>query len=193
VTNVDDMRGRILDGALEALAVYGSRRFSMSSVGDLAKISRGTVYRYFSTKDDLLNALTAHMGSDFRRHMRERLRAEVEPEHRIHAVVAAMWDYVEQTPILTQLLEAEPEFVKSFYEQQFPDLVRLVATKMAPPNGKVQPTKAQLLAAELMVRLAMSYRIVGRSAGVLAPETFSDLFADMLLANGGVATGAKGA
>jgi AcrR family transcriptional regulator len=188
VTNVDDMRGRILDGALEALAVYGSRRFSMSGVSDLAKISRGTVYRYFSTKDDLLNALIAHMGSDFRRHMRDRLRDELEPEHRVHAVVAAMWDYVERTPILTQLLEAEPAFVKSFYEQQFPDLVRLVAATMAPrANGKVKPTDAQLLAAELMVRLAMSYRIVERSAGVLSPDVFSALFAAMLLANGGVA------
>lgn len=194
VNTNDAMRSRILDGALKALALYGSRRFSISAVSELAQISRGTIYRYFSTKEQLLSALIAHLGSDFRDHMRRRLRDEADPRHRVHAVVNAMWEYVDLTPILTQLLEAEPGFVKSFYDQQFHDLVRLVAGTIAPPSErKSAPTPDQLLAAELMVRIAMSYRIVGRDAGELAPQAFSDGCAELLLGSSGMMSEARSA
>ena len=42
---------RILDGALRALARRGLRKLSMSDICEEAGISRGTLYRYFKSKD----------------------------------------------------------------------------------------------------------------------------------------------
>ncbi|MCU1454112.1 MAG: yvdT 2 [Acidimicrobiales bacterium] len=176
------MRERILNGALEALAIYGSRRFSVSAVSELAGISRGTLYRYFPTKEDLLDGLTAHMGRDFRRSLHQHVAEELTGEERVDHVVAAMREYVDKTPIFTQLLVAEPTFVRTFYNEQFHDLVRLVATNLKPSakGGKAAPSASALLAAELLVRVAISYRIVGADDGPLANGDFVKRLSSLL-------------
>jgi AcrR family transcriptional regulator len=176
------MRERILNGALEALAIYGSRRFSVSAVSELAGISRGTLYRYFPTKEDLLDGLTAHMGRDFRRSLHQHVPEDVSGEERVRRVVDAMREYVDQTPIFSQLLIAEPAFVRSFYNEQFHDLVRLVATNLRPPakGSKATPSPPVLLAAELLVRVAISYRIVGAEDGPLANGSFVKRLTELL-------------
>src|SRR5262249_49310287 len=110
-----DAKERILRGALQALALYGSRRFSMSLVADESGVSRATMYRYFPTKESLLDALTGHIGSEFRSFLAQEIRDARPDQDMVALVVATMHRYTVQTPVLTQLLGAEPLFVRSFY------------------------------------------------------------------------------
>ena len=48
---------KILSGALDAIAERGVRRLSMSDIIEASGVSRGTLYRYFSSKDDVLAAV----------------------------------------------------------------------------------------------------------------------------------------
>ena len=48
---------RILSGALDAIAARGVKRLSMSDIIDASGVSRGTLYRYFSNKDQVLSAV----------------------------------------------------------------------------------------------------------------------------------------
>jgi len=174
-TGVDQTRDRILNAALETLVIFGSRRFSMSAVSDLAGVSRGTLYRYFPTKGDLLDAITAHLGREFRRFLQSRESGETDIARRISTVVTAMNDYVDRTPILTQLLDAEPRFVRSFYTEQFHGLLRLVSTAIAPRlDSASQAERIRIMAmAEILARLAMSYRIVDKDSGALDFNDFT--------------------
>jgi AcrR family transcriptional regulator len=52
-------RERILDGAVQAVALHGLSKLGMSDVSRSAGVARGTVYRYFASRDELLNALAA--------------------------------------------------------------------------------------------------------------------------------------
>jgi AcrR family transcriptional regulator len=52
---VDDKRRRILDAALRTFAERGYHGTSVPEVADAAEIGVGTVYRYFETKDELVN------------------------------------------------------------------------------------------------------------------------------------------
>jgi AcrR family transcriptional regulator len=52
-------RDRILDAAFEAVATFGLSRFTTLDVARLAGLSRQSVYRYFASKDDLIQALVA--------------------------------------------------------------------------------------------------------------------------------------
>jgi AcrR family transcriptional regulator len=52
-------RDRILDAAFEAVATYGLSRFTTQDVARLAGLSRQSVYRYFASKDELIQALVA--------------------------------------------------------------------------------------------------------------------------------------
>ena len=48
---------RILSAALRLLARRGVRRLGMQEVSEAAGVSRGTLYRYFPSKDHLLAAV----------------------------------------------------------------------------------------------------------------------------------------
>jgi AcrR family transcriptional regulator len=76
---VPETRDRILEGALQALGRVGTRRLTMSDVSERAGLSRGTVYRYFPTKEDLLAFLAQYEQDRFAGGLRRRL-AGVPPD-----------------------------------------------------------------------------------------------------------------
>ena len=55
-----DLADRILDAARRLVVRAGARKLSLSDVATLAGVSRPTIYRYFVSKEDLINALGAH-------------------------------------------------------------------------------------------------------------------------------------
>lgn len=52
-----DLSERILDAARQLVVQQGARRLSLSEVATLAGVSRPTIYRYFVSKEDLIDAL----------------------------------------------------------------------------------------------------------------------------------------
>lgn len=179
-----DVKDRILQGGLAALARYGSRRFSMSLVAEEAGVSRATLYRYFPTKETLLAGLTGHIGRDFRRFLDDKLQNAAPEQNVIALVVETMREYTVNTPVLTQLLGAEPLFVQDFYKEALPDLVRDVAVAIGPgfgTNGKSAVKRPEVLtAAELLVRTAISYRVIGVDAGPQKDGLFTSQLASLI-------------
>jgi AcrR family transcriptional regulator len=184
MTEREPTKDRILHGALEALARYGSRRFSMSLVAEQAAVSRATMYRYFPTKESLLDALTGHIGQDFRRFLQQKLSEKPDDDDVIALVVETMREYTVETPVLTQLLGAEPLFVRDFYHQAFDGLVRDIAKAIGPAfstNEKTTRTRSDVLtAAEILVRVAISYRVIGVDRGPQPQGSFSTQLAGLL-------------
>jgi AcrR family transcriptional regulator len=56
-----DTKQRIARAALDRLAVVGPDRLTVAGVAQHAGLSRGTVYRYFAGRDDLVQAVTSHL------------------------------------------------------------------------------------------------------------------------------------
>ena len=52
-----DLADRILDAARRLVLSAGARKLSLSDVATLAGVSRPTIYRYFVSKEDLIDAL----------------------------------------------------------------------------------------------------------------------------------------
>ena len=55
----DPSRERILDAASDLMVRYGLRRWSMDDVAEVAGIGRTSVYRSFSSREDLVHAVLA--------------------------------------------------------------------------------------------------------------------------------------
>ena len=55
--SLDAMRGKIMDAALTVFARDGYHRATMDAVATLAGVGKGSVYRYFKGKEDLLHTL----------------------------------------------------------------------------------------------------------------------------------------
>lgn len=58
-------RERILDAAEVAMRRYGFRRASMNDVAQHARVSRGSVYRYFPDRDTLVAAVLERLAQRF--------------------------------------------------------------------------------------------------------------------------------
>ncbi|MGA8331815.1 MAG: TetR/AcrR family transcriptional regulator [Mycobacterium sp.] len=60
-----DLADRILSAAGRLMLTVGARKLSLSDVATLAGVSRPTIYRYFASKEDLIEALGAQVRRRF--------------------------------------------------------------------------------------------------------------------------------
>ncbi len=115
-----EMRDRILDGAVRAVARHGLSKLGMSDVSDVAGVSRGSLYRYFPNREELLVALARREGGRFLDRVLEAALAAPEGEERLVVVLEIATQEVRQHPALQRLLESDPAFVLESLRAQFP-------------------------------------------------------------------------
>jgi AcrR family transcriptional regulator len=112
---------RILNATLRLLARRGVRRLGMQEVSEAAGVSRGTLYRYFPSKDHLLAAMAVHDEQRFTNGLTLALASATEPVERIEALVAYAFDYIRTHPARA-LFASEPEFVLGYLLMHLPKL-----------------------------------------------------------------------
>lgn len=199
-----DVVTRIREGALSALARHGLRKLSMTDVSTEAGVSRGTLYRYFATRAELLDSLADHAQEIFERAIAERVAAEPALDDRVRVVIEAVFDFGRR-PSYARLLDLEPNLVRDFVNERFDKLVGPVAKALAPAATDDQselPWIDPWSVAEILLRLSFSYaqvkapnglrsvgldevidRLLGRSAAGrglgAAPGADGELWADM--------------
>jgi AcrR family transcriptional regulator len=112
---------RILNATLGLLARRGVRRLGMQEVSEAAGVSRGTLYRYFPSKDHLLAAMAVHDEQRFTNGLTQALAPVTEPTARIEALVAFAFDYIRIHPARS-LFASEPDFVLGYLLIHLPKL-----------------------------------------------------------------------
>ena len=100
---------QIVDAAYDAVAVYGITRLSLADVAKRAHLSRQTLYRYFSSKDVLLEAVVDREERRFRDQISEATREADDPRSALEAAITATQEGVRTHPLIERLLETEPE------------------------------------------------------------------------------------
>lgn len=161
--NVPATRARILEGALAALGRVGPRRLTMNDVSDRAGLSRGTVYRYFPTKEELLAVLAEYEQNRFAEGLRRSLEANpAEPS--LGDVAEYISGYLQQHPALPLMIDVEPEFVLAFLRRQMPVFHRITEDLLGPVMAKARPVRdGNLTVAELddlLLRVVLSVFLV---------------------------------
>jgi AcrR family transcriptional regulator len=109
---------KILSGALDAIASRGARRLSMSDIIDTSGVSRGTLYRYFSNKDEVLAAVSEYVCTGFENGIRDAGQGIADPIERFKAVMQFYARYTnENSP--DRVFEVEPGFHLAFFRSRF--------------------------------------------------------------------------
>lgn len=157
----DEIRVRILEGTLEAIGRHGLRKLGMSDAAAVAGVSRGTLYRYFPSKEALLSALF-----DYERHRFEdqvnRTLADVAPgQARLETHLQLILDYLRNHPALAGLIETEPRYVLGFLEAHFESFRRATSTMLEPVLGEADVLGRDHVTLEtlsdLLYRLLLSF------------------------------------
>jgi AcrR family transcriptional regulator len=103
-----DLADRILDAAGRLVLSAGARKLSLSDVATLAGVSRPTIYRYFVSKEDLIDSLGAQIRHRFDAAM-ERAMNGVTGLARWEAAVDVVVTFMEDQPPGRQL-DLDPGF-----------------------------------------------------------------------------------
>jgi AcrR family transcriptional regulator len=105
---VDDKRRLILEAALQAFAQRGYHGVTVPEVAEAAGVGAGTVYRYFTDKQDLVN----HVFREAKGRLRDAIGGELVPDLREpRAQFLELWKrlvlFVRREPLTFQFLEMQ--------------------------------------------------------------------------------------
>lgn len=120
-----DLTGRILDAARRLVLRQGARRLSLTEVAILAGVSRPTLYRYFPSKEDLIDALGKREYRRFNSAMREAVSGLSGPQ-RLEAAIDVVAGVLEEQPP-RHLIDLEPGFVNDQMAQVLPMMTDALA------------------------------------------------------------------
>ncbi|WP_230280530.1 TetR/AcrR family transcriptional regulator [Croceicoccus sp. Ery15] len=154
---------KILSGALDAIAERGVRRLSMSDIIEASGVSRGTLYRYFSSKDDVLAAVAEFVCIGFENGIREAAEGIDDPIERFRQVMQFYARYTnENSP--DRVFEVEPRFHLSFFRSRFARYKLAVHSALEPTfkyiEVKLGKTINAIAFVEILVRLQLSTLLV---------------------------------
>jgi AcrR family transcriptional regulator len=169
-----ETRDRILEGALQAMGRVGLRRLTMADVAEAAHLSRGTVYRYFPSKEDLLAVLAEYERDRFSEGLRRSL-AEEKGRPGLEALAEYLMKYLREHPALTLMIDTEPAFVLGFFRRQLPVFHQIADDLLGEPMEQAVPVRDGRVSVaelnELLLRLVLCVFLVpgesSATAGVL--------------------------
>ncbi len=122
---------RIMSGALDAIAARGAKRLSMSDIIDASGVSRGTLYRYFSNKDQVLSAVAEYVCTGFESGIREAGGGIEDPILRLKTVMQFYARYTEENSP-GRVFEVEPAFHLAFFRSRFVRYKQAVSEVLEP-------------------------------------------------------------
>ena len=152
-----DLADRILDATRRLLVTAGARKLSLSDVATLAGVSRPTIYRYFASKEDLIDALGAQERRRFDAAM-DRAMTGVAGVARLEAAVDVVVSFVADQPPGRQL-DLDPRFALEQMGQALPMITKgltAVVHQCARENGIDAAVSARGLAGAI-ARVALSH------------------------------------
>jgi AcrR family transcriptional regulator len=171
-------RERILDGAMAAIARHGLAKLGMSDVSLSAGVSRGTLYRYFPNRDELLQSLAAFESERFQVRVAAALREAPGDASRLEVALQLVTRYVREHPAIRRVIETEPAFVLDYLRAQFPALCAVSGAFLAPLLEQTDPVRQGLASTEQLVDWMTRVMI----SAVLFPDPDPDRMAHGLTA-----------
>jgi len=115
-----------------AVARHGLAKLDMGAVSESAGVSRGTLYRYFSGRDDLLRQVAVHESVRFWEDCLRALREAPEGPERVSLLLAQATRQARAHPALATLLRREPAFLLRAVQSEFPAIRAQLARELAP-------------------------------------------------------------
>lgn len=154
---------KIMDGTLRAISSIGARRLSMSDISEASGISRGTLYRYFASKEDVLAAVSEYICSSFEKGIVESGAGIADPIERFRSVMRFYGRFtIERSP--DGIFEVEPAFHLNFLRSHFSRHKAAVQQALGPVLDHFETLTGSRIDRDIfcdtMVRLQLSTLII---------------------------------
>jgi AcrR family transcriptional regulator len=172
VSVVGSPEDRILDAAAQLMRAYGLKRWSMEDVAEHAAIGRTSVYRAFSTRDELVHAVLAReLRSSIGQIVAAAARCGVVEDGIIEGAIAGLG--VLRSSLVEQLLRTDPSTVLPFLTTRAGPLIaitRQFLLTQARAVGAAISDEHALELAEIAARLCLSFVLTRETVFPLEDE-----------------------
>jgi AcrR family transcriptional regulator len=165
---VDDTADKILSGALAQFEDFGIRRTTMEDVARRVGMSRVTIYRRFSNKDALIEAVLLRECARFFVALDAAVAELPTTDERLVEGFAFTLEFLRNHVLLGRLLATEPEALVSHLTLDAGPIVRTAREFLADrlgrevSEGRLEPLDVEV-AGELLVRLVLSFLLTPES------------------------------
>lgn len=175
-----DTREQILAAALETATTHGISRLSVGDVAKAAGLSRQTLYRHFTSKEDLIAAVIVHETSALIEQVVRAASGFEDPRDSLEAAFLSALIALREHPLLDRLIRTEPDA-----------LIPLLTTEGGPVLSQVRGVVELVIlmgqpeidsgrlrrSADLVTRLLISYAV---SAPDDSPQVIASFVASSL-------------
>lgn len=119
-----DARARILKAALDEFSDKGFHHSTIDSMAERAGIAKGTVYRYFKTKDELFNALKDDTMNEFVEQSKRAVGQETDVLKILDRVIRSYLGFFEQNSAFFKvIIQEQKDFGREFSEKFINELI----------------------------------------------------------------------
>lgn len=148
-------RDRILSATTEVLSRNGRTKLSLSNVAQQAGVSRPTLYRWFASKEELLDAFGDHERQMFDSGI-SRATAGLHGTDKLDAALRFIVEY-QQSYSGVRLVDVEPQVTIAQLSEVIPVMRTRLQRLLPGPNGAVKAATA--------IRVAVSHYLVRSDDG----------------------------
>jgi len=143
-------RQRILAATAEVLGRNGKTKLSLSDVAAQAGVSRPTLYRWFASKEDLLEAFSGYERQIFDSGLVQ-ATSGLKGADKVDAVLRFIVDY-QHSNTGVRMVDVEPEYTIAQFARIIPQMRDGLQRHLSGPNAAVK--------AAAVIRIAISHYIV---------------------------------
>lgn len=143
-------RQRILAATAEVISRNGKRKLSLSDVATQAHVSRPTLYRWFASKEELLDAFSSYERQTFESGL-ARATAGLKGADKLDAALRFIVDY-QHSYSGVRMVDIEPEHVIAQFSRVIPEMREGLQRLLPGPGGAVKAAAA--------IRIAISHYMV---------------------------------
>lgn len=175
----DDLDTRILDAALAEFETYGLRRVSVEDVAKRAGVARTTIYRRFTNKEQLLQAVILRECRRFLTAIAEATENLASPEDAVVEGFVVGLRSARTHPLMTRVLQSEPEAFLPQLSMNGGAVMLAARDILADRLRRARPGAAEDhdTVAEVLLRLAVSLLLIPGGGLTLDDENAIRTFA----------------
>lgn len=158
----DVLDTRILDAALGEFETYGLRRVSVEDVAKRAGVARTTIYRRFSNKEQLLQAVILRECRRFLTGIARATEGLASPEEAVVEGFVTGLQSARAHPLMTRVLQSEPEAFVPQLSMNGGAVMLAARDILADRLRRARPDRAEdhNTVAEMLLRVAVSLLLV---------------------------------
>jgi AcrR family transcriptional regulator len=170
----------IVNGAIRALSRHGVRRLSMSDICEESGVSRGTLYRYFKSKEEVLDAVNSRIEDTMRAAYDDAVAARPDPAERVRVVLEVAISFPERFPHMRQIIQLEPGVALAFMTRELPTIAKFASEYLKPALADSPPVVQGILTerqiTEIFMRLVMSSFLIPTPGSAKLAARLADLW-----------------